>query len=198
MHTTHYRVIVYSTISYIVLTFLEHNDFVFNLIPWNVLDKNAKPTLQSLNALANLPAGSKLKINRETWHYYTAIMLMLVLILGKEGNILFNDALNTFYLRLYGVRHMVKDHSDSERGNPLPPHGLLFGPDLKGTLSSNSLWCLWYIWVLPAPMAQWLSHRSNGLVSPGFASNPERDFKDIITRCKVTTHFSLSLKTYTL
>ena len=24
----------------------------------------------------------------------------------KEGNILFNDALNTFYLRLYGVRHM--------------------------------------------------------------------------------------------
>ena len=38
----------------------------------------------------------------------------------KEGNILFNDALNTFYLRLYGVGHMVKDHSDSERGNPLP------------------------------------------------------------------------------
>ena len=31
--------------------------------------------------------------------------------------ILFNDALNTFYLRLYGVRHMVKDHSDSEREN---------------------------------------------------------------------------------
>ena len=32
----------------------------------------------------------------------------------KEGrNVLFNDALNTFYLRLYGVTHMVKDHSDS-------------------------------------------------------------------------------------
>ena len=30
----------------------------------------------------------------------------------KEGNVLFNDALNAFYLRLYGVRHMVKDHSD--------------------------------------------------------------------------------------
>ena len=44
----------------------------------------------------------------------------------KEGNGLFNDALNTFYLRLYGVKHMVKDHSDSERGNPPPPHGLLF------------------------------------------------------------------------
>ena len=33
----------------------------------------------------------------------------------KEGNVLFNDALNTFYLRLYGVRHMVKDDSDSEK-----------------------------------------------------------------------------------
>ena len=34
-----------------------------------------------------------------------------------EGNVLFNDALNTFYLLLNGVGHMVKDHSDSERGN---------------------------------------------------------------------------------
>ena len=27
--------------------------------------------------------------------------------------------LKAFYLRLYGVRHIVKDHPDSERGNPL-------------------------------------------------------------------------------
>ena len=33
----------------------------------------------------------------------------------EEGNVLFNDTLNTFYLLLYGVRHMVNDHSDSER-----------------------------------------------------------------------------------
>ena len=33
----------------------------------------------------------------------------------KEGNVLFNDALNTFYLRLYGIKHIIKDHSDSER-----------------------------------------------------------------------------------
>ena len=33
----------------------------------------------------------------------------------KEISVLFNDPLNTFYLRLYGVRHMVKDHSDSKR-----------------------------------------------------------------------------------
>ena len=35
---------------------------------------------------------------------------------NRERNVLFNDTLNTFYLRLYGVRHMVKDHSDSEKG----------------------------------------------------------------------------------
>ena len=39
----------------------------------------------------------------------------------KKGNVLFNDALNTFYLRLYGIGHMVKDHSDSKmkEGNVL-------------------------------------------------------------------------------
>ena len=38
-----------------------------------------------------------------------------------------------FYLRLYGVRHMVKDHSDSEKGNPLPPHRLFFPISSKGS-----------------------------------------------------------------
>ena len=51
----------------------------------------------------------------------------------REINVLFNDALNTFYLQLYGVRHMVKDHSDSEKGNPLPPHRLLFPINSKGS-----------------------------------------------------------------
>ena len=51
----------------------------------------------------------------------------------KEGNVLFNDTLNTFYLRLYGIGHMVKDHSYSERGNMLPPHGLLFPINSKGS-----------------------------------------------------------------
>ena len=44
----------------------------------------------------------------------------------KEGHVLFNDALNI------GVRHMIKDHSDSEKGNPLPPHRLLFPISSKG------------------------------------------------------------------
>ena len=44
----------------------------------------------------------------------------------NERNVLFNDTLNTFYLRLYGVKHMEKDHSDNNRGNPLPPRGFTF------------------------------------------------------------------------
>ena len=32
-----------------------------------------------------------------------------------EGYVLFNDALNTFYLRLHGVGHMVKDFRYIER-----------------------------------------------------------------------------------
>ena len=50
-----------------------------------------------------------------------------------ERNVLFNNALNTFYLRLYGIRHMVKDHSDSEKGNLLPPHRLLLLINSKGS-----------------------------------------------------------------
>ena len=51
-----------------------------------------------------------------------------------EGNVLFNDALNTFfYLRLYGVRLLVNYYSDTEKGNPLPPHGLLYPISRKGS-----------------------------------------------------------------
>ena len=52
---------------------------------------------------------------------------------SKEGNILFNKAVNTFYLWLYGVRH-TKAHSYSEKRNPLPPlHVLLFPIMSKGS-----------------------------------------------------------------
>ena len=64
----------------------------------------------------------------------------------KEGNVLFNDTLNPFYLRLYGIIHMVKDHSDSERGNPLPPHGLLFPISSKGS----------FICIIPQTRRKWV------------------------------------------
>ena len=60
-------------------------------------------------------------------------MVSFICKIERERNVLFNDALNTFYLRLYGVRHMVKDHSDSEKGNPLPPHRLLLSINSKGS-----------------------------------------------------------------
>ena len=45
----------------------------------------------------------------------------------KEENVLFNDTLNTYLFSLYGVGHMGKHHSDSERGNTLLPlYWLLF------------------------------------------------------------------------
>ena len=47
--------------------------------------------------------------------------------------LLFNDALNTFYLRLHGVRHMVKDHSNSEKGYSLrlTARVLLYAPSQR-------------------------------------------------------------------
>ena len=53
----------------------------------------------------------------------------------SEGSkeMLFNDALNTLYLWLYGVRHMLKGHSNSERGNPLPPHGIFIPINSNGS-----------------------------------------------------------------
>ena len=45
----------------------------------------------------------------------------------RERNVLFNNATHFIY------DYKVKDHSDSERGNPLPPHGLLFSISSKGS-----------------------------------------------------------------
>ena len=47
---------------------------------------------------------------------------------------LFNDVINTFYLLLCGVEHMVKDHSGSEKGKALPQlYGLFFSIISKGS-----------------------------------------------------------------
>ena len=37
----------------------------------------------------------------------------------EKGNILFNDALGTFYLQLNDTRYMVEDHLDVKKGNTL-------------------------------------------------------------------------------
>ena len=84
----------------------------------------------------------------------------------KEGNVLFNDALNTFYLRLYGVRHMVKDHSDSEKGNPLPPHRLLLSINSKGFVTPVvEHW-------LEREIAQWVHHMKDRSDDPSHHERP--------------------------
>ena len=75
------------------------------------------------NTKTGMLIGCHINLVRDVWDFKTR----------KEGNVLFNDALNTFYLQLYGVGHMVKDHSDSERGNLLQPHGLLVLISSKGS-----------------------------------------------------------------
>ena len=85
----------------------------------------------------------------------------------KEGNVLFNDTLNTFYLWLYGVRHMVKDHSDSEKGNPLPSHGLLFPINSKGSFICTIPDKIAYITAFVTPVVvHWLEREIAQWVHP--------------------------------
>ena len=57
----------------------------------------------------------------------------------KEGSVLFNDALNTFYLRFYGIRHMVKDHSDMGYSFRLAARVLLYAPSHRQDSTYYSL-----------------------------------------------------------
>ena len=74
-----------------------------------------------------------LKVQDPLFWTYPHDFTSTYLLFKRERHFLFNDALNTFYLRLYGVRHMVKDHSDIEKRNPLLPHRLLLSINSKGS-----------------------------------------------------------------
>ena len=100
----------------------------------------------------------------------------------KEGNFLFNDALNTIYLRLYVVRHMVKH----QKGNPLPPHGLFFPISSKGSfiyIQDNTYHGLCY------SIAQWVHHE-------GSIRRPIAPWANVLTigltkklACLITCHY---------
>ena len=58
-------------------------------------------------------------IHIQTYRYYPIRVYMVcypfcgkIHNVNRNGNVLFNNTLDTLYLRLYGVTHMVKDHSD--------------------------------------------------------------------------------------
>ena len=57
----------------------------------------------------------------------------IIIIINIKNIYIFNNTLNTFYLLFYGVRHLVKDHSDSERRNLLLPLQVLFSISSKGS-----------------------------------------------------------------
>ena len=50
-----------------------------------------------------LQTPNKLTIINTIIYIYTSVIHLLYICTRKEGNVLFNDTLNTFYLRLYGV-----------------------------------------------------------------------------------------------
>ena len=56
----------------------------------------------------------KIKTWQIKWDVRQSVLICMTLEGRKEGNVLFKDTLNTFYLRLYGIRQMVKDHSAKE------------------------------------------------------------------------------------
>ena len=99
------------------------------------------------------------------WHLKYRSSSFTFLLGRKDGSVLFNDTLNTFYLRLYGVRHMVKVHSDSKRRNPMMPHWLLFLISSKGsficiipqTAFVTPIVEHWLEWEIP----QWFHHEGS-------------------------------------
>ena len=106
-----------------------------NMITSNMITSNM---ITSNMITSNINVFMQLKYKHVILGIQQVILCRLEL---KESKCLFNDALNTFYLRLYNFRHMVKDHSDSERRNPLPPLDTLSGYYIPRPLLPQ-LWCI--------------------------------------------------------
>ena len=88
-----------------------------------ILLKRGKQTLVVENIFWVQLMRKKLRI------YKTFLFICIFLFceeVRKEGNVLFNDALNTFLFTVIWRQTYGKGQLSSERGNPLPPHGLLF------------------------------------------------------------------------
>ena len=83
------------------------------------------PTSLHLSALVTSSTACSLHSLGLLFNIIHNIIIVVVVVGGKVMFYLTTHSTH-FYLRLYGVRHMVKDHSDSEKGNPLPSHRLLF------------------------------------------------------------------------
>ena len=79
----------------------------------------------------------------------------------KEGkNVLFNNTLNTFYIRSYGVRHMVNDHSEEtcchHMGYSLQLAARFFYMHLPTDRITHTM-----VFVTPVEIAQWIHHEGS-------------------------------------
>ena len=83
----------------------------------------------------------------------------------KEGIVLFNDTLNTFYLQLYDVGHMVKDHSDSRDETCCCHMGYSFRLARRILLCATSHLCYTSRGALAGIIAQWV-HQEGSIRQP--------------------------------
>ena len=75
--------------------------------------------------------------------------------------------LTHYILWLYSIRHMVKDHSDNERGNPLLPHGLLFPISSEGSFICTIPDRIAHIMAFVTPVVEhWLEREISQLGPP--------------------------------
>ena len=73
-------------------------------------------------------------INKKTAGFFMNNDCIYVGLIRKEGRICFYlTTHSTHCIYGYMASDMVKDHSYSEKGNPLPPHRLLFPINSKGS-----------------------------------------------------------------
>ena len=127
-------------------------------LPWHGGDK-ARTPLHPANALVKrvgLPVEQAAQVWKETFYlttHSTHFIYSYMTLEGRKemvyltthsthfiyGYMTLEGRKEMFYLTMhsthfiYGVKHMVKDHSDSEKGNPLPPHRLLLSINSKGS-----------------------------------------------------------------
>ena len=94
----------------------------------------------------NFLEAEKMCCGRKGYYFYLfseAVNSILFVFTYRCSNVLegmkclFNDAFNSFYLRLYGVVHMVKDHSAMEE-NPMGYYFRLAARNLLYAISRSS------------------------------------------------------------
>ena len=116
--------------------------------------RNLRVRFRTTEITNDLPRRGRPRVTTRGQHRLLPLLLLLTH-LGfiitesrKKGSVLFNDALITLYLRLYGVRHMVKDHSNSEIGTRCRHMGysfrlaakvLLYAPSHRQTSTYHGL-----------------------------------------------------------